>query len=217
MVLPTPPFWFTTAMDTMAAKPTAPSGSASGRLERAPGVLPAVGSAGVNPVTSRTMSAMSDPNPPAVGQPLQVGDQAPDFELPSQLGEPVKLSDFKGQWVVVYFYPADDTPGCTTEACSFRDSFEDFTDAGAEVIGISKDSVESHVKFIAKHNLPFTLLSDEGGKLAKSWGVSKSLGILPGRVTYVISPQGVVRKKFSSQLRASKHKDEALEAIRAGG
>jgi peroxiredoxin Q/BCP len=163
------------------------------------------------------MSPMSDPNPPAVGQPLQVGDVAPDFELPSQTGDPVKLSDYKGKWVVVYFYPADDTPGCTTEACSFRDSFEDFTDAGAEVIGISKDSVESHVKFIAKHNLPFTLLSDEGGKLARSWGVGKSLGILPGRVTYVISPQGVVRKKFSSQLRASKHKDEALEAIRAGG
>ncbi len=172
---------------------------------------------GVKPVTSRSMSAMSDPNPPAVGQPLQVGDLAPDFELPSQTGETVKLSDFAGRWVVVYFYPADDTPGCTTEACSFRDSFEDFTDAGAEVIGISKDSVESHVKFAAKHNLPFTLLSDEGGKLAKSWGVGKSLGILAGRVTYVISPQGVVRKRFSSQLRASKHKDEALEAIHAAG
>ncbi len=105
---------------------------------------------------------MSDPNPPAVGRALQVGDLAPDFELPSQTGDTVKLSDFKDQWVVVYFYPADDTPGCTTEACSFRDNFEDFTDAGAAVIGISKDSVESHVKFAAKHNLPFTLLSDDG-------------------------------------------------------
>jgi thioredoxin-dependent peroxiredoxin len=160
---------------------------------------------------------MSDPNPPAVGQPLQVGDLAPDFELPSQTGETVRLSDFPDKWKVVYFYPADDTPGCTKEACSFRDSFEDFTDAGAEVIGISRDSVDSHVKFAAKHNLPFTLLSDEGSKVAKAWGVGKSLGVLPGRVTYVISPQGVVRKKFSSQMRATRHKDEALETIRAGG
>ena len=159
---------------------------------------------------------MSDPNPPAVGRALQVGDAAPDFELASQTGDSVTLSGLRGQWVVVYFYPQDDTPGCTTEACSFRDSFEDFTDAGAVVIGISKDSVESHVKFAEKHHLPFTLLSDPGAKTAKRWGVGKSLGILPGRVTYVISPQGVVRKKFSSQLRASKHKDEALEAIRAG-
>lgn len=141
---------------------------------------------------------------------------APDFELPSSTGETVKLSDLRGNWAVVYFYPADDTPGCTKEACSFRDSFEDFTDAGAVVIGISKDSIDSHVKFAAKHNLPFTLLSDEGAKVAKAWGVGKSLGILPGRVTYVISPKGVVRKKFSSQLRASRHKDEALQAIRAG-
>jgi thioredoxin-dependent peroxiredoxin len=159
---------------------------------------------------------MSDPNPPAVGRALQVGDTAPDFELASQTGDIVTLSDLRGQWVVVYFYPQDDTPGCTTEACSFRDSFEDFTDAGAVVIGISRDSVESHVKFAEKHRLPFTLLSDPGAKTAKQWGVGKSLGILPGRVTYVISPQGVVRKKFSSQLRASKHKDEALDAIRAG-
>lgn len=159
---------------------------------------------------------MSDPNPPAVGRALQVGDTAPDFELASQAGDTVTLSGLRGQWVVVYFYPQDDTPGCTTEACSFRDSFEDFTDAGAVVVGISKDSVESHVKFAEKHHLPFTLLSDPGAKTAKQWGVGKSLGILPGRVTYVISPEGVVRKKFSSQLRASKHKDEALESIRAG-
>jgi thioredoxin-dependent peroxiredoxin len=147
---------------------------------------------------------------------LQEGDVAPDFELPSQSGEKVKLSDQRGHWVVVYFYPADDTPGCTAEACSFRDNYEDFTDAGAVVIGISGDSVESHVKFADKHQLPFTLLSDGDGELRKEWGVSKSLGLLPGRVTYVIDPDGVVRKRFSSQLRAKQHHHEALATIRAG-
>ncbi|HVN52100.1 MAG TPA: peroxiredoxin [Acidimicrobiales bacterium] len=147
---------------------------------------------------------------------LQEGDTAPDFELPSQTGSTVSLSDNRGRWVVVYFYPADDTPGCTAEACSFRDSYEDFTDAGAVVIGISGDSVESHVKFADKHRLPFTLLSDVDGTLRKKWGVGKSLGLLPGRVTYVIDPDGVVRKRFSSQLRAKQHHQEALATIRAG-
>jgi len=147
---------------------------------------------------------------------LDVGDTAPDFELPSQTGDTVKLSDQRGHWVVVYFYPADDTPGCTAEACSFRDSYEDFTDAGAVVIGISGDSIESHVKFADKHKLPFTLLSDGDGALRTDWGVGKSLGLLPGRVTYVIDPDGVVRKRFSSQLRAKQHHQEALATIRAG-
>ena len=147
---------------------------------------------------------------------LDVGDTAPDFELPSQTGDTVKLSDQRGHWVVVYFYPADDTPGCTAEACSFRDSYEDFTDAGAVVIGISGDSIESHVKFADKHQLPFTLLSDGDGALRTDWGVGKSLGLLPGRVTYVIDPDGVVRKRFSSQLRAKQHHQEALATIRAG-
>jgi peroxiredoxin Q/BCP len=143
------------------------------------------------------------------------GDAAPDFELPSADG-PVRLTDHRGTWVVLYFYPADDTPGCTAEACSFRDTYEDFTDAGATVIGVSSDSVAKHEKFAAKHNLPFTLLSDEDGALRSSYGVGKSLGVLPGRVTYVIDPQGVVRKVFSSQLRAKQHQVEALETILAG-
>jgi thioredoxin-dependent peroxiredoxin len=159
---------------------------------------------------------MSDPAPVPDGRALKEGDVAPDFELPSQTGELVKLSDHRGQWVVVYFYPADDTTGCTIEACSFRDSYEDFTDAGATVIGVSGDSVESHVKFADKHHLPFTLLSDADGDLRASWGVGKSLGFLPGRVTYVISPEGIVRKRFSSQLRMKQHKAEALATIRGG-
>jgi peroxiredoxin Q/BCP len=159
---------------------------------------------------------MKDDNPPSVGRALGVGDLAPDFDLVSQSGEKVKLSDQRGHWVVVYFYPADDTPGCTAEACSFRDSYEDFTDAGATVIGISGDDTDSHKKFAAKHNLPFTLLSDDDGSVRKTWGVGKSLGLLPGRVTFVISPEGVVRKRFSSQLRAKQHKNEALATITAG-
>jgi peroxiredoxin Q/BCP len=145
-----------------------------------------------------------------------VGHPAPDFELPDQDGRPVRLSELKGSWLVVYFYPADDTPGCTAESCSFRDSHEDFTDAGARVLGISADSPESHKAFAAKHRLPFTLLADEGGEVRKAWGVGKTVGILPGRVTYVIDPHGVVRHRFSSQFKPKKHIDEALGAIRSG-
>ena len=146
---------------------------------------------------------------------LTEGQTAPDFTLPSADGTEVTLSSLRGKWVVVFFYPKDNTTGCTAEACAFRDSHEDFTDAGAVVIGISSDSVESHQRFAAKHNLPFTLLSDTGGMLRSAWGVGKTMGILPGRVTYVIDPEGVVRKVFSSQFRATAHQTEALQTITA--
>jgi peroxiredoxin Q/BCP len=143
-----------------------------------------------------------------------VGRVAPDFTLPDQHGRPVRLADLRGSWVVVYFYPADDTPGCTAESCSFRDSFEDFTDAGATVVGISGDSVESHEAFAAKHRLPFTLLADTEGSVRKAWGVSKTFGLLPGRVTFVVDPEGVVQRRFSSQFKPTRHMAEALAAIR---
>ncbi|MCU0269468.1 MAG: peroxiredoxin [Acidimicrobiales bacterium] len=142
------------------------------------------------------------------------GELAPDFELDSQHGTRVRLSELRGRWVVVYFYPHDDTPGCTAESCSFRDAYEDFTDAGAEVLGVSGDSVASHEQFAAKHRLPFTLLADEGDAVRRAWGVKSTLGILPGRVTFVIAPDGVVRKVFSSQVRTGRHVSEALQAIR---
>ncbi len=145
-----------------------------------------------------------------------VGQTAPDFTLPDQHGTPTTLSELRGRWVVAYFYPKDDTPGCTAESCSFRDSFEDFTDAGAVVVGISSDSVESHEAFAAKHQLPFTLLADVEGRVRKEWGVGKTLGLLPGRVTYVIDPEGVVRHKFSSQFKPKAHIDDALRVIREG-
>ena len=97
---------------------------------------------------------------------VQVGDKAPDFTLPSQAGEPVRLQDRLGERVVVlYFYPKDNTSGCTAEACAFRDSYEDFTEAGAEVIGVSSDSADKHAGFASKHRLPFTLLADQGGRV----------------------------------------------------
>ncbi|HEX9032151.1 MAG TPA: peroxiredoxin [Streptosporangiaceae bacterium] len=146
---------------------------------------------------------------------VQVGDKAPDFTLPSQAGEPVRLYDRLGQRVVVlYFYPKDDTPGCTAEACAFRDSHEIFSDAGAEVIGISSDSVDKHASFAGRHQLPFTLLSDKGGKVRKSYGVPAVLGLLPGRVTYVIDREGVVRHVFNSMTHISQHIDDALKIVR---
>jgi peroxiredoxin Q/BCP len=146
---------------------------------------------------------------------VKVGDTAPDFSLPSQSGESVSLKDFIGKKsVVLYFYPKDDTPGCTAEACAFRDSYEVFKDAGAEVIGVSDDSPNSHQNFAAKHRLPFILLSDSGKQLRKLYGVPSTLGLLPGRVTYVIDKTGVVRHIFNSQLNFKGHIEESLKTLR---
>jgi thioredoxin-dependent peroxiredoxin len=146
---------------------------------------------------------------------IQVGDKAPDFTLPSQSGEPVRLQDRLGERVLVlYFYPKDNTSGCTAEACAFRDSYEVFTDAGAEVIGVSSDSVARHEAFAGKHNLPFTLLSDQGGRIRKLYGVPAVLGLIPGRVTYVIDRQGTVRHVFSSMTNISQHVGDALQVVR---
>jgi peroxiredoxin Q/BCP len=145
-----------------------------------------------------------------------VGSKAPDFTLPSQSGEMVNLKEFLGEKVVIlYFYPKDGTPGCTKEACAFRDEHEEFGKLDAEVIGVSSDSVESHRRFAEKHDLSFPLLSDEGGKVRKLYGVSNTFGIFPGRVTYVIDEAGVVRHVFSSQIGAVKHVEGALKSLAA--
>ena len=145
-----------------------------------------------------------------------VGSKAPDFTLPSQSGEMVSLKEFLDEkLVILYFYPKDDTPGCTKEACAFRDEHEEFGKLDAEVIGISSDSVESHKRFAEKHNLSFTLLSDEGGKVRRMYGVPNTFGIFPGRVTYVIDEAGVVRHVFSSQIGAVKHVEGALKSLAA--
>jgi peroxiredoxin Q/BCP len=145
---------------------------------------------------------------------LKVGSVAPDFTLPSQSGEMVSLEDFLGHRpVVIFFYPKDDSPGCTKQVCAFRDDYEEFGKLDAEVIGISSDPVESHRGFAARHRLPFTLVSDEGGKVRKLYGVPNTLGLFPGRVTYVIDKKGVVRHIFSSQVGIDRHVEGALEAL----
>jgi peroxiredoxin Q/BCP len=146
---------------------------------------------------------------------IGVGHTAPDFSLADRAGKTVRLSDFRGRKaVVLYFYPKDDTPGCTKESCAFRDQYQDFQDAGAEVIGVSSDSEASHEKFAAKYRLPFTLLTDRGGAVRKQYGVPATLGLLPGRVTFVIDRQGIVRHVFNSQFQATQHVAEALDALK---
>ncbi len=154
---------------------------------------------------------------PARGENLavKVGDHAPDFTLESKTGEKVSLSQFHGQKnVVLYFYPKDETMGCTREACGFRDRYEAFTDLGAVVLGVSSDSPESHRKFAEHHQLPFALLSDPGKVVRKRYGVPSSMRFLPGRVTYVIDKSGVVRHIFNSQMHPEDHVNEALRILR---
>jgi peroxiredoxin Q/BCP len=145
---------------------------------------------------------------------LRAGEQAPDFALPDRDGRTVRLSDLRGRKVVLYFYPKDDTPGCTKEACTFRDQYEAFQEAGAEVIGVSSDPPERHQEFAGRYQLPFTLLTDAGGAVRKAYGVPATLGLLPGRTTFVIDGAGVVRHVFNSQFKATQHVAEALEALR---
>ena len=147
---------------------------------------------------------------------LAVGDPAPDFRLPTSNGSYVALQDFLGKKnIVLYFYPKDFTRGCTAEACSFRDSYEVFNDLGAEVIGISSDSQDSHRDFAQQHHLPFILLSDADGSVRKAYEVKKTLGLFAGRVSFVIDKKGVIRHVFSSQARATAHVAEALNILKS--
>jgi peroxiredoxin Q/BCP len=145
---------------------------------------------------------------------VKVGDKAPDFTLPSQLGDNVTLSEFLGKKnVVLYFYPKDETPGCTKEACTFRDNYEQLTSLGAEVLGVSGQSVESHKSFATHYGLPFILLSDHDNKVRELYGVPSTMGILPGRVKYIIDKKGVVRHIFNSQSQAQRHVEEAKKTL----
>jgi peroxiredoxin Q/BCP len=147
---------------------------------------------------------------------LITGDMIPSFSLPDQNGNTFNINTVLGtKKLVIYFYPKDDSPGCTKEACSFRDQFEVFKEADAVVIGISGQSVESHRKFADKYRLTFTLLSDTGNKVRKMFGVpANALGLLPGRVTYVADRNGKVVYVFNSQVQAERHVDEALKILK---
>ena len=146
---------------------------------------------------------------------VKVGNKAPDFKLPSQMDDNVTLSEFFGKKnVVLYFYPKDETPGCTREACTFRDSYEELTNLGAEVLGVSGQTVASHKSFATHYGLPFILLSDVGNKVRELYGVPSTMGLIPGRVTYIIDKQGIVRHIFSSQVQAERHVEEAKKTLR---
>jgi peroxiredoxin Q/BCP len=146
---------------------------------------------------------------------LKVGDVIPNFKTLDSNGDVFDSSTIVGvKPAVFYFYPKDNTPGCTTQACSFRDQYEDFKDLGAEVIGISSDNIQSHQNFIEKFNLPFILLTDTDKKLRDLFGVKPNLfGLLPGRVTYVVDKNGVVQMIFDGFV-ASNHIPKALETIK---
>lgn len=146
---------------------------------------------------------------------VEVGSTVPQFTLPDQNGSQFSINSVIGKKnLVIYFYPKDDSPGCTKEACAFRDQFEVFNEANAMIIGISGQSVESHKQFAEKYHLSFTLLSDEGDKVRKLFGVPSNLGMIPGRVTYVVDKSGKVVYVFNSQTQATKHVDEALRILK---
>ncbi len=145
---------------------------------------------------------------------LAVGDSAPDFSLLSQTGKKTVLSDYFGkQMIVLYFYPQDESYGCTKEACRFRDEYEVFKAHGAEVIGISSDPVAAHQSFAANHQLPFVLLSDPDGEVRNLYGVKTTLGFIPGRVTFIIDLKGTIKHIFNSQFRPQQHITNALAII----
>ena len=147
---------------------------------------------------------------------FEVGDQAPDFSATTYDGNKIRLADFLGKRaLVLFFYPKDGTPICTQEACAFRDSYEQFIDAGADVIGVSSDTEESHRTFARQHKLLFPLISDADGSLRKAFAVPKTLAFFPGRVTYVIDQAGIIRQIFSAQFASDEHVRQALIAVGA--
>jgi len=144
---------------------------------------------------------------------IEVGDKVPSFKLYDQNGKLFTVNNSMGKPMVIYFYPKDDTPGCTKQACKFRDEFDQFKNINALVIGISGDSVESHKKFEEKYKLPFTLLADIDNEVRALFGVPKSLIFLPGRVTYVVGKKGIVQYIFNSQFGAEKHIENSLKKL----
>lgn len=147
---------------------------------------------------------------------LSVGAPIPDVSLTDAAGKTARLREIAaGQTSVIYFYPKDETPGCTVQACTFRDRHEEFREAGATVIGISADPPSSHQAFASRHGLPFLLLSDESGDARRAFGVEPLFGLVAGRVTFVADRRGIIRDVYSSRLRFRNHVDNALERLRS--
>ncbi|MEJ2515132.1 MAG: peroxiredoxin [Gammaproteobacteria bacterium] len=151
---------------------------------------------------------------PAAASPA-VGDPAPGFQLLDQKGEAHRLEDYAGKWVVMYFYPKADTPGCTTEACAFRDNIFAFREMGAEIVGISLDVVSSQQEFAEKYSLPFTLLSDAEGEVAESYGVLRNLGVMKmaKRETFIIAPDGTIARHYDD-VDPDEHSAEVLADLK---
>lgn len=151
-----------------------------------------------------------------MSQAIQIGDNCPTFSLPDSQGKQIQITNYLGQRILVlFFYPKDDTPGCTKEACAFRDAYADFVELGCEVFGISSDAAPAHEAFQLKYNLPYPLLSDTQKKVRQQFGVPSSLfGLIPGRVTYVIDLDGKVAGVFNSQTNPVGHITEALKVVR---
>ena len=152
-----------------------------------------------------------------MSQSIQIGDHCPIFSLPDSLGKDIQVNDYLGHKILVlFFYPKDDTPGCTKEACAFRDAYADFVDLGCEVFGISSDAAATHQNFQQKHQLPYPLLSDSQKKVRQQFGVPGNLfGLIPGRVTYVIGLDGKVAGIFNSQTNPVGHITEALKVVKS--
>jgi peroxiredoxin Q/BCP len=144
---------------------------------------------------------------------LDRGDRVPEVTLVDADGSAVALSDLLQRPTVLYFYPKDDTPGCTAEACAFRDSYDAFVEAGAEVIGVSSDDARSHGRFREKHGLPFRLMSDPQGSARRAFGIPKTLGIVPGRATFVIDTNGEILYAFNSQFSPAQHIARSLQVL----
>jgi peroxiredoxin Q/BCP len=149
---------------------------------------------------------------------LEKGDKAPALELTDHNGEQISLASlYDDQILVLFFYPRDNSFGCTRQACSFRDNYEIFREHGAEVVGVSSDGESSHQDFREEHNLPFPLLTDSDSQAEEAFGVTKTLGLIPGRATFVIDRDGEILKSFQSQFQFQKHADEALDIIESSG
>ena len=142
-----------------------------------------------------------------------VGTAFPEFVLESSSGQKISHDDLKGKWSVLFFYPMDDSPGCTVQSCRFRDDYSEYEKMGVQLIGVSSNSVGSHQRFAEKHSLPFPLIADAKGHLRTELNISKSIGLLPGRATFIVDGEGIIRLVYNSQLRFKQHSKVALDFL----